>query len=75
MYAYMQVCIQIYIDIYIYTQKLKSQKLDVLEWILNIKNIFSIVTNISDVLHNLLQCVWIKHFKKTLHTQQKLKIN
>ena len=41
--------------------------------ILNKKNTFSILTNISVVLHNLLQYVWIKHFTKiyihrTLHT-------
>ena len=30
---------------------------------------------ISVVLHNLLRCVWIKHFTKSLHTQQKLKTN
>ena len=26
------------------------------------KNTFFILTNISVVLHNFLQCVWIKHF-------------
>ena len=30
---------------------------------------------ISVVLRNLLRCVWIKHFTKSLHTQQKLKTN
>ena len=42
---------------------------------LNKKNTFLILTNISVDLHNLLQCVWIKHFTKSLHAQQKLKIN
>ena len=43
-----------YIYIYIYIQKLKSQKQDVLD-VLNIKETFLILTNISVVLHNL-QC-------------------
>ena len=34
---------------------------------------FLFLRNISVVLHNLLQCMWIKHFTKSLHTQQKLK--
>ena len=38
-------------------------------------NTFLYLTNISVVLHNLLQCVWTKHFTKSLHTQQKLKTN
>ena len=38
-------------------------------------NIFFILSNISFVLHNLWQCLWIKHFRKSLHTQQKLKTN
>ena len=46
--------INIYIYIYIYIQKLKSQKQDVLD-VLNIKETFLILTNISVVLHNL-QC-------------------
>ena len=46
--------IYIYIYIYIYIQKLKSQKQDVLD-VLNIKETFLILTNISVVLHNL-QC-------------------
>ena len=39
------------------------------------------LTNILVVLHNRIQCVcvcvcvWIKHFTKSLHTQEKLKTN
>ena len=39
------------------------------------KNTISILKNISVVLHNLRQCARIKHFTKTLYTQQNLKIN
>ena len=42
--------------------------------ILNKKTYF-FFTNISVVLHNLLQCLWIKHFTKSLRIQQKLKTN
>ena len=34
---------------------------------------YQTLKNILVVLHNLLQCVWIKHFTKTLHTQHKRK--
>ena len=42
---------------------------------IKLKNAFLSLTNISVVLHNVLQCVWIKHFTKGLHTQQRLKTN
>ena len=38
------------------------------------KNTFFILTNVSVVLHNLLQFVWVKDITKSLHTQQKLKL-
>ena len=41
---------------------------------MNEKNTFLSLKNILVVLHNL-QCVWIKHFTKSLHIQQKLKTN
>ena len=66
--------IYIYIYMFIYT-KIKKPKTRCVRVNIQYKNTFSIVTNISVVLHNLLQCVWIKHFTKFLHTQQKLKIN
>ena len=61
MYVYnVYICICMYMYINNYMQKLKSQKQDVLEWILK-KNTFSILTNISVILHNLLQCEYIHY--------------
>ena len=65
----------IYIYIYIYTIKIYKPKTSCVGVILNKKSTFFILTNISVVLHNLPQCAWIKHFTKSLHTQQKLKTN
>ena len=39
------------------------------------KNTFLILINFSVVLHDLLLVMWIKHFTKSLHAQQKLKTN
>ena len=39
------------------------------------KNTFLILINVSVVLHDLLLGMWIKHFTKSSHTQQKLKTN
>ena len=50
------VCIYIYIYIYIYT-KIKNLKTRCARVNIKEKDTFSTVTNISVVLHNLLQCV------------------
>ena len=61
----MHIYIHIYIYIYIY----------IMHTYLIFAYTFLIFTNISVFSHKRLQCVWIKHFTKSLHTQQKLKIN
>ena len=75
--GYIYFYIYFYISIYIFqNSKLKTRCVGVL---LNQNNTFFILTKISVVLHNLvlqkLQCVWIKHLTKSLHTQQKWKTN
>ena len=62
MYIHVYIYVYIY-NIYIYYRVNIKQK-----------NTFLFLTNILVVLHNLLQCVWIKHLTKSLHTQQKLKL-
>ena len=62
-----------YIYIYIYIE------IDIYRYIysINKKNAF-FYGNILVAIHNLLQCAWIKNlrnFRKSLHTQQKLKGN
>ena len=69
-YIHTYIYIYIYIHIYIYIYICIS----VHTYMLNKKvyiNKFFILTNLPVVLHNLLQCVWIKHVTKSLHTQLK----
>ena len=76
-YIFIHTYIYIYIYLYLHLihTKIKKPKTGCVRMNINSRNIFSSLTNIWVVLHNLLQCVLIKHFTKTLHKERKLKIN
>ena len=74
-FIYTYIYIYIYLYLHLIHTKIKKPKTGCVRMNINSRNIFSSLTNIWVVLHNLLQCVLIKHFTKTLHKEQKLKIN
>ena len=65
-----------FFDIYIYIYaKIKKPKTRCVRVNIKQKNTFSIVTNISVVLHNLLQCVSYLFYKEHFYKQRQAEID